>query len=419
MDRNTKLVKFGCYGGNITMAVIGNLPPLLFLIFHDLYGISYSLLGLLILMNYTTQIGVDLIVSFLSHKFSIPTVVKLTPFLSILGLLLFGLTPFLFAVENVYFGLAIGTILFSAASGLNEALLSPIIAELPCENPEREMSKLHSIYAWGTVVVILLSTLFLFLTKKTLWFVLPICFTVVPLFSAICFFNATLPPLPTAEKISGALTMLKNKTLWLCLFAIFVGGASEVTMAQWCSSYLEQLGIDKIWGDIFGAAAFAVMLGLGRTLYAKCGKNIEKVLFFSSIGATVCYLVCIVSPLPFIGLIACAMTGLCVAMMWPGSLVVASNKIPSAGVFVFALMAAGGDLGASVAPQLVGIVTDAVIGFGGAMQWAQSLGLTIEQLAMKLGLSIGLLFPLVSVFVFLRIWRTKNKTSTLPLSKNE
>jgi fucose permease len=223
--------------------------------------------------------------------------------------------------------------------------------------------------------------------------------------------------LPTAEKISGAFSMLKNKALWLCLFAIFVGGASEVTMAQWCSSYLEQLGIDKIWGDIFGAAAFAVMLGLGRTLYAKYGNNIEKVLFFSGVGATVCYLVCILSPLPIIGLVACAMTGLCTAMMWPGSLVVASNKLPSAGVFVFALMAAGGDLGASVGPQLVGIVTDAIVAFNGAANWAQSLGLTVEQLAMKLGLAVGLLFPLLSIFVFLRVWRMKDKTTALPLSK--
>ena len=417
MDRNTKLVKLGCYGANITMAVVGNLPPLLFLIFHSLYGISYSLLGALVLINFTTQIVVDLIVSFLSHKFSIPTVVKLTPFLSILGFLLFGLSPFLFTKANIYLGLAIATVIFSAASGLNEALISPIVAQLPSENPEREMSKLHSIYAWGTVAVIVLSTVFLFLFQKNCWFVLPFFFICVPLFSVICFLNATLPPLPTAEKISGAFSMLKNKALWLCLFAIFVGGASEVTMAQWCSSYLEQLGIDKIWGDIFGAAAFAVTLGLGRTLYAKYGNNIEKVLFFSGVGATVCYLVCILSPLPIIGLVACAMTGLCTAMMWPGSLVVASNKLPSAGVFVFALMAAGGDLGASVGPQLVGIVTDAIVAFNGAANWAQSLGLTVEQLAMKLGLAVGLLFPLLSIFVFLRVWRTKDKTTALPLSK--
>ena len=113
------------------------------------------------------------------------------------------------------------------------------------------------------------------------------------------------------------------------------------------------------------------------------------------------------------------MTGLCTAMMWPGSLVVASNKIPSAGVFVFALMAAGGDMGAALGPQLVGIVTDTVLAFNGASSWAQSLGLTIEQLAMKLGLFVGLLFPLLSIFVFLRILRQKDKTKTLPLSENK
>ena len=400
------------------MAVVGNLPPLLFLTFHYLYGISYSLLGLLVLINFTTQIGVDLIVSFLSHKFSIPTAVKMTPFLSITGFLLFGLSPF-FSEGNVYVGLAIATVIFSAASGLNEALISPIVAELPSDNPEREMSKLHSVYAWGTVAVIILSATFLFVFERSYWFILPLFFVIVPAFSVVCFLNAHLPPLPTPEKISGAFAMLKNKALLLCLFAIFLGGSCEVTMAQWCSSYLEQLGIEKIWGDVFGAAAFAVMLGLGRTLYAKYGSNIEKILFFSAIGATVCYLLCIFSPRDreVFGLIACAMTGLCTAMMWPGSLIVASNKIPSAGVFVFALMAAGGDAGAALGPQLVGVITDAVIGFGKAATWAQSLGLTVEQLAMKLGLCVGALFPLLSIFIFLKVWRTKNTAKALPLQK--
>ena len=417
MNKNTTLVKLACYGSNITMAVVGNLPPILFLTFRSLYGISYSLLGTLVLINFFTQIIVDLIVSFFSHKFSIPTVVKLTPFLSIFGFLLFGLAPFILP-NAVYGGLVIGTVIFSAASGLNEALLSPIIAELPSDNPEREMSKLHSIYAWGTVCVVAISTLFLFFVDKSYWYILPFFFILVPLFALICFFIATLPPLATAEKISGAFAMLKNKALWLCLFAIFFGGASEVTMAQWCSSYLEQaLGIEKLWGDIFGVAMFALTLGVGRSLYAKYGKNMEKVLFFSGVGATVCYLLCILSPIPIIGLIACAFTGLCTAMMWPGSLVVASSKIPNAGVFVFAMMAAGGDVGASLGPQLVGVVTDAVMTSGSALSIAQSFGLTVEQLAMKLGLSVGLLFPLLSAFVFLYIWKTKDKAKPLPLQK--
>ena len=418
MDRNTRLVKLGCYSSNITMSIVGNLSALLFLTFRSLYGISYSLLGMLVLINFATQLAMDLLFSFFSHKFNIQKTVKLAPVLSIIGLLLFAASPFLFK-NAVYLGLSLGTVIFSAASGLNEVLLSPVIAALPSKNPEREMSKLHSIYAWGVVAVVVITTLFLLIFKPTRWYFLPILFSIVPLCALIFFFSSHLPHLDTPERASGALSMLKNKTLLLCVLAIFLGGASEVTMAQWCSSYLEQaLGIDKVWGDIFGAAAFAVTLGLGRSLYAKYGNNIEKILFLSAVGATLCYVVCIVSPLPILGLIACALTGLCVAMMWPGSLVVSSARITTGGVFIYAMMAAGGDLGAAVGPQLVGIVTDAITTLPSALSWASSLGLTIEQLSMKLGLSIGALFPLLSIFVFLRIWRTKPKSNELPLAEN-
>ena len=418
MDRNTRLVKLGCYSSNITMSIVGNLSALLFLTFRSLYGISYSLLGMLVLINFATQLAMDLLFSFFSHKFNIQKTVKLAPVLSIIGLLLFAASPFLFK-NAVYLGLSLGTVIFSAASGLNEVLLSPVIAALPSKNPEREMSKLHSIYAWGVVAVVVITTLFLLIFKPTRWYFLPILFSIVPLCALIFFFSSHLPHLDTPERASGARSMLKNKTLLLCVLAIFLGGASEVTMAQWCSSYLEQaLGIDKVWGDIFGAAAFAVTLGLGRSLYAKYGNNIEKILFLSAVGATLCYVVCIVSPLPILGLIACALTGLCVAMMWPGSLVVSSARITTGGVFIYAMMAAGGDLGAAVGPQLVGIVTDAITTLPSALSWASSLGLTIEQLSMKLGLSIGALFPLLSIFVFLRIWRTKPKSNELPLAEN-
>ena len=415
MDRNTKFVKLGCYGANITMSIVGNLSALLFLTFRSLYNISYSLLGMLVLINFATQLLMDLLFSFFSHKFNISKAVKLSPVLAIVGLLIFAAAPFLFP-NAVYVGLALGTVVFSAASGLDEVLISPVIAALPSENPEREMSKLHSIYAWGVVAVVAITTLFLFVFDKTYWYFLPVFFTIVPLFSAVMLFSSTLPPLSTPEKASGAFSMLKNKTLLLCVLAIFLGGASEVTMAQWCSSYLEQaLGIDKLWGDIFGAAMFALTLGIGRSLYAKYGKNIEKILFLSGIGATLCYLICILSPLPIFGLVACALTGLCTAMMWPGSLVVGSNRITTGGVFIYAMMAAGGDMGAAIGPQLVGIVTDAVAASSQAVSWAGSLGLTVEQLGMKLGMCVGLLFPLLSIFVFLRIWKTKSRFEKLPL----
>ncbi len=399
------------------MSVVGNLSPVLFLTFRSLYGISYSLLGLLVLINFFTQLIVDLIFSFFSHKFNISKTLKLTPLLTIVGLLIYALYPLLLP-DTAYFGIVLGTIVFSAASGLTEVLISPVIAAIPSENPEREMSKLHSVYAWGVVGVIIVSTLYLLIFGSQNWQWLALFFLLIPFLSLILYHDAAIPQTQTPNRVSGALKLFKNKQLWLCVFAIFLGGASECTMAQWSSGYLEQaLGISKVWGDIFGVALFGFALGLGRSLYAKFGKNIEKILFLGALGAAACYLTAAVSNVPFIGLIACALTGFCVSMLWPGSLIVSSERIPNGGVFVYAMMAAGGDLGASVGPQLVGIITDAASESRYFASMALKLGFSPEQFGMKLGMLVGTLFPLIAIFVFLYAWKSKKKKSekNLPL----
>ena len=288
--QNIKRVKMACYSANISMSIVGNLSPVLFLTFRSLYGISYTLLGLLVLINFVTQLLIDLMFSFFSHKFNIPLAVKMTPALTLTGLIFFALSPIIFP-ESVYIGLVIGTVIFSASGGFAEVLISPVIAAIPSENPEREMSKLHSIYAWGVVGIIIVGTLFLLGFGGENWQYLVLLASIVPLISIILFAGAKLPRLETPERISGAVTMLKRRDLWICVLCIFLGGAAECTMAQWSSGYIEMaLGIPKVWGDIFGVALFGLMLGLGRTLYAKYGKNIERILFLGAIGATLCYL---------------------------------------------------------------------------------------------------------------------------------
>lgn len=405
-----KRLKFACYTSNVSMAIITNFPPLLFLIFRDAFSnISFSMLGLLVLINYFTQLIVDLIFSFFSHKFNIPKTVRVMPVLAAAGFLIYALWPKFFP-ESAYAGLVVGTILFSASSGLSEVLLSPIISALPSEDSERELSMLHSMYAWGVVFTVIISTLALRLIGDANWYLLSLFWMLVPLTSAILFAGADVPKLETPKKASGALKMLKNGGLWLCIFAIFLGGASECTMAQWSSSYLEQaLGIPKVWGDVFGVALFGVMLGTARTLYTKFGRNISKVMFLGGIGATVCYLTAAMVNLPVIGLIACALTGFCTSMMWPGSLSVASDRFPQGGVFVFAMLAAGGDMGASLGPQLIGLITDGVIANPGAMALAERLSLTPDQLGMKAGLLIAAIFPILSIFIFGRIHSQRKK----------
>lgn len=398
-------VKMGCYFTNMSMSVVANLPPLLFVTFRSLYGISYSLLGLLIAVNFVTQLTIDLIFSFFSHKFDIPKVVKLTPVLTILGLLIFAVFPFFFK-EHAYLFILTGTIIFSASSGLSEVLISPVVAAIPSKDPDKQMSALHSVYAWGIVGVVIFSTLFLHIFGQYCWQILAIVLCIVPIIAAILYSNAKIPQIDTPKSSSGALSFLRQGGVWLCVFSIFLGGAAECTMSQWCSPYLEKaLNIPKIYGDVFGVALFALFLGLGRSLYAKWGKNIYKVLFFCALGATLCYGTAAVSLHPTIGLIACVLTGFFTSMLWPGNIIIASERFPESGVLIYALMAAGGDLGASVAPQAVGIITDTVMANPSFVTLALNLGITTEQFGMKLGMLCAMLFPLIAIFLYAYMWK--------------
>ena len=406
---NYTRLKYACYTTNVTMSAISNISPILFVTFHTLYSVSYSLLGLLVLVNFFTQLLIDLAFSFFSHRFNIPLAVRLTPVIAAVGMVIYAVWPFLFP-GSIYLGLVIGTVIFSSAGGLAEVLISPVIAAIPSDNPDREMSKLHSVYAWGVVGVILVGTVYLFGVGSAGWQWLVLLLALIPISSAILFAGVEIPQMQTPERASGVLRMLKNPALLLCIFAIFLGGAAECTMAQWSSSYLEQaLGIPKLYGDIFGVALFAVALGLGRSLYAKRGKYIGRVLLLGAIGATACYLTAAVSPIPVLGLLACAFTGFCTSMLWPGSLIVSSDRFPQGGVVIYAMMAAGGDCGAALVPQLVGLVTDGVAANPNLASFAASFSLSPEQLGMKVGMLVAMLFPLTAIAVYARIRATEKK----------
>lgn len=404
---NYKRLKLACYVTNVSSSVVCNLSPLLFLIFHNLYGVSYTLLGLLVLINFCTQLLVDLLFSFFSEKFNMEKSVKLSPVLTTIGLVVYAIVPALFP-SYTYLGLVLGTIIFSAAGGLTEVLLSPVIATIPADNPDREMSKLHSIYAWGVFGIIIFGTVFLEIFGDYSWVWLVLILALIPATAVILFQFVKVPELKRAEKQENGSSILKNCGVWLCVLAIFFGGASECIMAQWASSYIEgALGIPKVWGDVFGVALFSVALGLGRTLYSKYGKNVYKVLIFGAMGATACYIVTAISSFPLLGLLGCVVTGFFVSMLWPGSLIMATSKFPSGGVIVFALMAAGGDLGASVGPQLVGMITDFAISNQTLINLAQTLSLSPDSLGFKLGMLVGALFPLMATVLFLLVKKIK------------
>ena len=319
------------------------------------------------------------------------------PIIAFIGIIIYALMPMVFP-RFAYLWIALGTFVFSASSGLCEVLTSPIIAAIPADNPEKEMSKLHSVYAWGLVFVVIIGSVILHIIGDENRHYLALIFSVVPLIASFTFARAVLPHL---EISAGTQKEGSMRGLVIFILFIFVAGSAECTMTQWVSGYAEKaLGIPKMIGDVFGMAAFGFFLALGRTLHSR-GLNTARTLKIGLIGAFFTYIIATLSPFPYLGLAACALTGYFTATLWPGSLILMGERFPTAGVTAYALMAAGGDLGVSVAPQLVGIIADSFADSSTAEGIASLSGMSPEEIGMRAGLLIGSFFCVFG-FIFLR-----------------
>lgn len=125
-------------------------------------------------------------------------------------------------------------------------------------------------------------------------------------------------------------------------------GASEQAVSQWASTFAENaLGIGKTAGDLAGPMAFALLMGISRAIFGKYGDrlNLDKFMLFSTLLCIASYLCIALVPVPAISLIGCALCGLSVGILWPGTFSKASSGLPAGGTAMFALLALAGDLG--------------------------------------------------------------------------
>ena len=293
-------------------------------------------------------------------------------------------TPFL--------GILICVIVYAIGSGLIEVLASPIIEACPFENKESMMSLLHSFYCWGFLGVILLSTLFFTVFGLENWRILACIWALIPIYN---IYNFVTCPIEKLVEEGEGLTMgqlLKTKFFWIFIVLMVCAGSSEIAMTQWASAFAESaLQVSKTVGDLAGPCGFAICMGISRILYGKFGEKVDLSAFmiFSGILCVGCYLLAGLGNAPALGLIGCALCGFSVGIMWPGSISVASKTIPKGGTAMFALLALAGDLGGSVAPTLVG---------------------NISQMAgdnLKAGIFAGIVFPIglvLCVLAIRKIW---------------
>ena len=358
-QKNYKKTLIACYMGFVTQAISANFTPLLFLTFKSTYGISLEKIAMIPLVFYLTQLIVDLAATKYADKIGYRNCVVASQVLSAVGLVLMAVLPDILPVP--FAGILISVVLYAIGSGLIEVLVSPIVEACPFENKDGVMSLLHSFYCWGAMGVILGSTLFFALFGVENWKILTFIWALVPLYNTINFINCPIERLVEDGKSMGIRNLLKTPIFWLMIILMVCTGGSEATMSQWASAFTESaIGVSKTVGDLAGPCLFAMFMGISRMLYGKFSEKLDlvKVMLICGIVCVGCYLLASLSALPILGLAGCALCGLGVGIMWPGSISISSQKCPRGGTAMFAFMALAGDTGAMVSPTVVGSLAE-------------------------------------------------------------
>ena len=350
-----------CYNGYITQAICINLAPLLYLTFQREFALSVTQVGMLIAVNFATQILVDLLATNFANRLNLRVMAILAHLFAAAGLVGLALFP---RLVSPYLGLLLAEGILGCGGGFTEVIISPLMEACPTEEKSGSMSLLHSFYSWGQAGVVLLSGVYFYCFEiSTHWHYLPILWAIIPLAGAIAFSIVPIYNLPTKEGEKSAVARLFGTPLFLVFFLMmFCAGAGEMIMSQWASAFVESaLGIEKTLGDLLGPCMFAVMMGTARVLYGKLSGRVDltKWMMWGCLACSAAYLLAAFAPHPILALAGCALCGFSVGVFWPGTLSHAAANIPLGGVSMFAILAVAGDIGCLSGPYLSGVVADA------------------------------------------------------------
>lgn len=378
-----------CYLGFITQAITANFAPLLFLTFKDSYSIPLEKVALIPMAFFMTQLLIDFAATKFVDRIGYRTCVVCSQVLSAVGLALLAVLPEV--LPDPFTGILIAVVLYAMGAGLIEVLISPIVEACPFDNKDGVMSLLHSFYCWGMVGVILGSTVFFAVFSVKNWHILALLWAVIPFVNAFNFLKCPIERLTEDGEGMKMGQLFRIPLFWLMALLMVCSGASEISMAQWASAFTESaMGVSKTIGDLAGPCLFAVLMGISRVFYGKMSEKLDLTKTMLGCGALciLCYLLASLSSSPVLGLMGCALCGISVGIMWPGTLSISAQKCPKGGTVMFALLALAGDLGGSIGPSLVGSVSSMADG------------------NLKTGLLVATLFPvlLIAGLVVLKKW---------------
>ncbi|MBR5944445.1 MAG: MFS transporter, partial [Lachnospiraceae bacterium] len=235
-----------------------------------------------------------------------------------------------------------------------------------------------------------LSTAFFAIFGIENWKWLACIWALLPLYNIYNFLTCPIEKLVENGEGMSIKSLMKTPLFLLGIILMVCAGASELSMAQWASAFVESaLGLSKTIGDLVGPCLFAVTMGISRVIYGKYGEKIELTGYMLGSGALclACYILAAISHNPVLSLIGCIICGFSVGIMWPGTISILSKRLPMGGTAMFALLAMAGDLGGAAGPGIVGFTSQ------------------LHGDDLKTGMLVGCIFPIVLILSVIIIKR--------------
>jgi len=409
-----KHTRLACYLSYITQSVLNSMWPLLFVTFTKDFGITLDQVALIITLNFCVQLLVDAVCVKIVDKIGYRASCVFAHLCCFIGFIGIGIFPYI--MGNAYAGIILPTVIAAVGSGFIEATVSPVIEALPSGSKAASMSFLHSVFCWGCVGVILLSTLYFNLAGMENWRFLPMLWAVLPLFNMLFFTRVPLLKLVEDHKKIPLKKLFTGKFFLLFVVFMLCAGAIEQSMAQWASLFAESgLGVSKTAGDLLGPCAFAALMGISRTFLGtrRSNINLEHTLLVCGVGCLLSYALTIFSPMPVFSLVGCAMCGFFAGPMWPGTISLSAKRYSAGGTAMFAILAMGGHIEAALGPGIVGAVSggveDGAITF--TEGWFRAADMT--EAGLKTGLLAAVIFSIIFMVGILVVSHHKRKKKRL------
>jgi len=377
-----RLLTFLCYGAMMSLAIGVNLLPVfltsLSASFGGSQGLSQEQLGRLGAFSFLGLVCGILLAGPLADRWGAK------PF-AIAGNAVTAASLVFMSVAPSYRVLSIAVFSLGFGAGILDMVLSPIVSVLNPEKRSAAMNWLHSFYCVGAAVTILAGTLALQVGlgwRDACFLLLPLPIALLVTFSFL-HFPELVHESEQAER-SSLVYLLKEPWLWGCLLAIFLGGATELGMAQWLPAYAEtSLGFPK-W--IGGAAllSFSLLMAAGRMVVGSIGERVNAFVVLAWCYSSSVILFLLGSFLPISGwaLASCIAVGFTGSGLWPTVLAVSADRYPAGGATMFAALAAMGNAGGILMPWIVGWIGDLI-----NLHW----GLAVSALAPLLMLPLVLI----------------------------